>query len=652
MNRRSLTAAALTVVLLAPLVAPAAGSNPRGIKKLGTVRLPYSTVVDIPKGTTVVTAFAKVGPAQSVSVELLNAETGRSRCKSPTYRSWDRSITGGNACSGLTAIDPAGTQWKLMASSSNASQAEMWFTFESGPVPGPSSKLDLSQLSMPRYSATETEDLMVPSFDGTELHVQVTRPDVKGKVPAVLVSSPYYSGSSTYDAPLVRDWVARGYAIVTADVRGYNLSGGCVDVWGPNEQKDQKFLVEWIAEQPWNNGRVGMFGKSYVGTTPIEAAVQAPKPLDAIVVEAPVVSAYEDWHFGGVPNGENSASPASYQAVYGTGAAPGTSDPVLSLQNAANGLCDPTLAARASDPRAIYDQFYEERDFAARAHEVDAAVLYIHGYEDSNVKPSVYRNFFNELKSPHLGLFGHFDHIWSPRVDAEVLYLAWMDQYVKDKRIGLERLGNALVSNDAGGERSLDAWPTDLANDVVLRPDFAAGTMGGATGNGNAQILLESAGAAQGGPVPTTVTLSRKVTTPLELAGIASLKLSASLAGAENAHLSAWLYDVDGDEKSLITFGMANLAHRNGHDRYDPVPPTETVEMPLDFLITDHVFPRGHEIVLEIRAAHVLDWVAVSPTEPGVLTLYGGPDGTRFVLPTLPVASADRAEGSPAPGWL
>lgn len=645
--RRSLMAAIAAVVVGAVAVPTGLAAGPRNqsVKKFGRVNLPYSTPLDIPKGTTVVTAWAKGGGL--LSVELLNAQSNRSRCKSPTYISWTKTATGTNACSALTAIDPPGTQWKLTVNG-DGGQAEVWVTFDRGPIPGPASKLDLSHLSMPRYDSTDTEDLMVPSFDGTELHVQVTRPVTKGKVPAVLVSSPYYAGGVS-DRPYVMDWVPRGYAVVTADVRGYNLSGGCVEVWGPNEQEDQAFLVEWIAKQPWSNGRVGMYGKSYVGTTPIEAAVQAPEHLDAIVVEAPVVSAYEDWHFGGVPNGENAASPASYQAAYGATPTP-ASDPVLALQNSANGLCDPTLAARASDPRGIYDEFYRERDFAARAGDVKAAVLYIHGYEDSNVKATVYRNFFNNLKPPHLGIFGHFDHIWSPRLDAETLHLAWLDQYVKDKPIGLERLPNALVLNDAGGEHHLEGWPTKTAKTVTMRPDFAGGTLQDAAADGNAQILLDSTGMASAN-VPTRVVLSRTLKAPLELAGIASLRLSAALAGAENAYVSAWLYDVKGSDRSLVTFGMANLAHRNGHDQYAPVLPTDTVEMPLDFVITDHVFEAGHEIELEIRAAEVLDWTAVQPSEPGLLTLYGGPDGIQFLIPTLPVGSASKAEAGPAPVW-
>src|SRR5262249_42230529 len=161
-------------------------------------------------------------------------------------------------------------------------------------------------LSKPTMKLKPTEKLSVPSFDGTPLYVEVTRPEAEGKYPVVIWSSPYEEPSHAAGEPsawayFVHDWAMRGYAIVRADWRGYGDSGGCVEVWGPNEQKDQAFLVDWAAKQPWSDGNVGFYGQSYVATTPVEAAVQAPAALKAIIAVAPVINSYYDWHFGGVP---------------------------------------------------------------------------------------------------------------------------------------------------------------------------------------------------------------------------------------------------------------------------------------------------------------------------------------------------------------
>ena len=61
-------------------------------------------------------------------------------------------------------------------------------------------------------------------------------------------------------------------AVAIFNVRGTGNSGGCFSWLGPAEQRDQAFLVEWLAKRPWSNGRIGMMGLSYHGTTPWEVS--------------------------------------------------------------------------------------------------------------------------------------------------------------------------------------------------------------------------------------------------------------------------------------------------------------------------------------------------------------------------------------------
>lgn len=632
----------------APGTAPPKSAAPDGDKNLTweNVNLPFGARIPVPAGTTLVRATASGGADESFFVSMRNALTERARCHTPTVRSWDLAITGQGSCVALAAIDPPKSVWTVNVTGSASTAARVEVEFVDAPPSGPAGRLNLSRLSMPTYKIGATEEVIIDSFDGTRLHAQLTRPVTNAKVPTVIVSSPYEYGDGIYEQDLVRDWGPRGYAILVADVRGYNRSGGCVEVWGPNEQKDQKVLVEWVAKQPWSDGNVGMYGASYVGTTPVEAAVQAPKALKAIVVTAPVINAYDDWHFGGVPNGESVLSPISYQVL--TGSFPDESmltDPMLALQHATGGICDPTLVVRANDYRAIYDSFYEERNFGKRAKNVDAAVLYTHGYEDYNVKDVVGAPFFNDLDAPRLGLFGHWIHAYPPRADTQVLFLAWMDQYLKGKPIALERLPNALVMNDQGEQRELAQWPTPTTRPHTLELDFTeAALVDEAREDSEGQIIAEPAGLRQVSEDGTLLRLARRVQEPLELAGAAAVDLAVTLRGGDNAYIGAHLYDQTADERSLITFGMANLAHRNGHDTYKPVPPGEVVEMRLPFLITDHVFERGHDIVLEIYTVDAVETAGAPPGQPGVVTVKGGPKATKLVLPTLPADSA-RAAG-------
>jgi predicted acyl esterase len=606
-----------------------AGAKPTGKPRrlvFRNVQVPFTKTFEVPRGTTVVTADSEGGGV----ISLKNDKTNRPRCYMSTIDYWNQ-VLATRRCQGLAAIDPPGTKWRVEVTGGGT--ATVTIEFSSAPLPAPFDKVRFDRLSMPKYKVGETEDIYIESFDGTMLHAQLTRPKTSKKVPVVIVSSPYNKDEAPerYDADHVADWVARGYATLMADVRGFNYSGGCAEVWGPNEQQDQVELVKWAAAQKWSSGKVGFMGKSYVGTTPVQAAAHAPKALKAIAVIAPVVSAYEDWHYGGVPNGEQVLSPATYQALYGVDPKPDpTEDPLTSLLNAANGVCDPTLTARANDPRAIYDEFYKERDFAALAKDVKASVLYIHGYEDSNVKANVYKSYFNDLRVPKLGLFGHYDHIWPPQTYGETMLLAWMDQYLKGIDLNLESLPNALVVNNRQEERGLDSWPVKRHGTQVMFPSFGDATFGSRAAEGNAEMMLRPDSSDE---QRLTIKMKRDV----ELAGVASLDLVGELQGTGNAYVAAELWTKSATGEHLITRGMANLAHRNGHDTYSPVLPNEVFEMSLPFIPTDHVFEKGDELILVIRGASATD---LSPSQPGQLTLHGGKDGTRLVLPTLPVKSS------------
>lgn len=627
----------MLAMLLPQLTQVAAAGGKQSGRVFRNVSLPFSTEFKVPKGVTMVKASAEVAGGDSVSVALFNAKTARPRCYPVVVKTWSSVHTGKGTCEALTAVDRPGATWRVNVTSQATSAKNVTLKFIRSKVRGPAAKLNLGKLSMPKYKMSATKDFMLESFDGTQLHAEITRPVTKKKVPTVVVSSPYFAGAGPYSPDIVNDWGPRGYAVLNVDVRGFNESKGCVEVWGLNEQKDQKAIVEWAAKQPWSDGRVAMVGKSYVGTTPLEGAVMAPKALKAIIAIAPVATAYEDWHYGGVPNGEQVLSPlAGYQLLEGT--TPDGTNPVDKVENSVNGMCDPTLAARASDPRAIYDGFYAERDFAAKAKKIDAAVMYVHGYEDANVKISVANEFFNNLRVPHLGLFGHWDHIWPPRPEAEVLFLAWLDQYLKGKNIGLSRLPNALVENNLGKTRGFEQWPTEKAKDKQLFINFAKDSLADKGHEGQGRLLLEPAGVESPDPdkMNTVLNFSRKLGRSFELAGVPRLALKGTLAGAENGYVAAFLYDESGGTSELITFGMFNLAHRHGHDKYEPVTPTETLDVKVPLLTNNHVFKKGHTLRLEVRAVNpATDAALAHPSEPGVLTVQSGPKATRLLAPSL-----------------
>jgi putative CocE/NonD family hydrolase len=131
--------------------------------------------------------------------------------------------------------------------------------------------------------------------DGVVLRADIFRPKAEGKFPVLLQRTPY-NKDNRYDFG-VRAAV-RGFVVIVQDVRGRYTSDG---EWYTfkHESSDGYDTVEWAAALPYSNGKVGMFGGSYVGATQMLAAIAHPPHLAGI---CPVVTAsnyHDGWTYQG-----------------------------------------------------------------------------------------------------------------------------------------------------------------------------------------------------------------------------------------------------------------------------------------------------------------------------------------------------------------
>ena len=136
---------------------------------------------------------------------------------------------------------------------------------------------------MPKTILVE-RDVAMQTRDGVTLRADVYRPDTPEPLPVLLQRTPYGKGFSQIPFALMA--AERGYAVVIQDTRGrWNSEGERYPfIYEKNDGYD---TVEWAAHQPWANGKVGMFGGSYVGYTQLAAAVTHPHSL---VTLTPIVT--------------------------------------------------------------------------------------------------------------------------------------------------------------------------------------------------------------------------------------------------------------------------------------------------------------------------------------------------------------------------
>ncbi|WP_029528038.1 CocE/NonD family hydrolase [Polaromonas glacialis] len=170
------------------------------------------------------------------------------------------------------------------------------------------------------------KDVAVPLRDGLTIYVDVFRPVGVEKVPVIVAWSPYGKGQGTsisvmgvfglvglsnsivsglakFEALDPAYWCAQGYAICNPDIRGIVDSEGDSVFWDRQEGRDCHDLIEWLAEQAWCSGKVGMSGTSYLAVSQWFTAAEQPKHLAAINPWEGVSDVYRDLVMrGGMPD--------------------------------------------------------------------------------------------------------------------------------------------------------------------------------------------------------------------------------------------------------------------------------------------------------------------------------------------------------------
>lgn len=178
---------------------------------------------------------------------------------------------------------------------------------------------EYSGYSEPLYSEWVRTSQYVTVRDGTKIAVDVIHPAVDGvavaePLPIVLTYERYHRAGfdengqlhSQIDGrglPFILTLLEYGYIIAAADIRGGGASFGTRDFEFMDEDSTDAYdVIEWLGEQPWSNGNVGMYGVSYPGMTQYMAAGAAPTALKALIPQMTSFDLYSFTYPGGIHN--------------------------------------------------------------------------------------------------------------------------------------------------------------------------------------------------------------------------------------------------------------------------------------------------------------------------------------------------------------
>jgi len=147
----------------------------------------------------------------------------------------------------------------------------------------------------PASNIVVQHDVPMKTRDGLTLYADIYRPNSAGKLPVILMRTPYDKSVSWAVGPVYK-MVPRGYVVIIQDVRGRYRSEG---EWYPfrHEQADGYDSVEWAAALPFCDGKVGMMGASYVGATQMLAAIARPPHLTAIAPNMTASNYHDGWTY-------------------------------------------------------------------------------------------------------------------------------------------------------------------------------------------------------------------------------------------------------------------------------------------------------------------------------------------------------------------
>ena len=489
--------------------------------------------------------------------------------------------------------------------------------------------------------------------DGVRLCANVFRPAGAGRLPAILVRTPYGKGAdinANYQA-----FADRGYAVVVQDVRGRFDSKGVFDPLY-QETPDGEDTLKWIVGQPWADGNVGMIGGSYLGIVQWRLALANNPHLKAIF---PNVSGYDDY----------------LDRFYSTGGALKLGQRLLWISDnlKAPDFIKPEfsrfvvqLPLRAADRAAagqridmfqkaldhpVYDAFWKSMSVRERIGEIRVPVFSAGGWYDNFVESDL--EAFAALRKlgrqarlvvgpwPHnmSTPFAGVDFGPQSAVPLRTLQLEWLDYWLKpgpDKKLAsagplrifvmganrwrdeqewplrrtrwtpmyLSSRGNA---NSLNGDGVLTARPARSAppDRYAYDPRNPVPTLGGAV---CCNPKVYPWGPLDQRPVEkrrdVLVYESRPLKEEMEVTGPIKAILHVSTS-APDTDFTAKLVDVfpDGHARNL-TDGILRLRYRQSLERPVAARPNEIYAITIDAGVTSNVFQAGHRVRLEISSSN------------------------------------------------
>jgi putative CocE/NonD family hydrolase len=521
----------------------------------------------------------------------------------------------------------------------------------------PFTKYDDPLLSKAEYGIRPLGTHMVRSRDGVDLATEVFLPagGVPGQTFPTIVVRTCYGKARDYNR--CTHWVNRGYAFVIQDVRGRSDSDGEL-VPFYHEREDARDLFDWIAQQTWSDGSIGMWGASYLGYTTTAAATTGHPNLKTAISEVNVGSPfyYDTVRRGGAvcswpllcwTLGQSVSNRTDFEVFGGKSVDPEEvvrMRPLLDIPTQAIGKRSGPWDTWAEHYQ--YDEFWRHCDNGAHAEHISVPMLILSGWHDGDALgvQETWRFLTQHDVPGRRIIIGPWPHALNAFRDCQDLAygdnaidydfdtrtIRWFDRYLKGVENGEDQKPRAtyyLGGVGANEWRTSDEWnPTEATLvELYLDSDGSANSMHGngrlvrvpvsssrhdsyvydpdnvASGDGQ---FLPSALNEQQSRQDYLVYNSPVLVENVAVAGNLSARFYAS-SSAVDTDFFVTVSDVDekGVARKVSTNGIRAEFRKWPEVPSAPLTPGSVEEYDLYLHFAGHVFAAGHRIRVDICSA-------------------------------------------------
>ena len=496
--------------------------------------------------------------------------------------------------------------------------------------------------------------VMIPLRDGVRLASDVWRPEAPGKYPVLLTRTPYQRTEHKL-VRWARYFAERGYAVVVQDTRGRGDSEGSFEFFA-GDGKDGYDVIEWLAQQPWSNGRIGMFGLSYLGTVQWLAAKERPPHLVCIAPTAPGGRWFDELPYLG----------GAFAQAWAVGWTAGVAG---RLQQSANlegtdwdrvlahrplltadsvlGRVNPVYRSWLTHPTA--GPFWSRMEFTAQDFAaIDIPTLTTTGWYDADQPGSLFywRGVMKHARdrSKHFLMVGPWEHEqtfqgattkvglneFSPEsvVDNKAIHTAFFDWCLKRSVADFAVPRAQVYVTGANVWRTFDQYPP--AASAPTRFYLASGGRAN-TRNGDGRLASGSPADTPPDrftydpkkPVPASmadqaidrqklqdredvlVYTTDELREPVEIIGKVTVELHAA-TDARDTDFTAILSDVGPDGRAIQLgprVAIRRGRYRNGYAKEELLTPGKVETFPIELFDIAHQFKPGHRIRLELSSS-------------------------------------------------